>query len=276
MNKKIQIMGILNITPDSFSDGGNYFGSLSAAVKRAKEMIAEGANIIDIGGESTRPGSCKISTDEEIKRVLPVLLQIRKELGNTIPLSIDTYKSVVAKKALENGATIINSLGGASFDRKILDVVKEYDCPFIIYHIKGIPSTMQKRAIKYHNVIKEIKDFFEEQIRLGVSSGIKREQYIIDPGIGFGKTTENNIEIIKNLDKFTSLCLPLSIGVSRKGHIGTILQKELHLDNSPGPLERLEGSLAETAIAIQNGAQIIRTHDVKETKKFIAILEKFL
>lgn len=273
-------MGILNSTPDSFSDGGKY-NSTGKAVKRVAQMLAEGADYIDIGGESTRrfspfkySSSQPINAEEEKQRVLPVIKAIRKHFGADIRLSIDTWKAEVAREALANGVNAVNSLGGFLFDEQLASVVAEYRCMIIIYHINGQPKTMQQGEISYADVVKEIGDFFESQIAVGETYGIKRDQFILDPGIGFGKTVEQNIEILKNLDRFSHFNLPILIGVSRKSHLGKILQESLQIETSHA--ERLEASLAETAVAIQNGAGIIRTHDIMQTKKFLAVLEKFL
>lgn len=270
--QKTQIMGILNITPDSFSDGGFYFNS-EDAVKRAEQMLAEGADVIDIGGESTRPGSERISAQEEIKRVIPVIKAIKKKFPNAT-LSIDTYKYEVAEEAEKNGCTIINSLGGFSRDGNLVNIVAKSNCKIVIYHIKGEPATMQKGQIMYADVVKEISTFFKDQIKIGKKHGIKKDRFILDPGIGFGKTLSQNIEIIKNLKAFNTFQLPILIGVSRKSHLGMILKDELGIESAP--LERLEGALAETAIAVQKGATIVRTHDILQTKKFLTVFEKFL
>jgi dihydropteroate synthase len=271
---KTQLMGILNVTPDSFSDGGDYYNNPGKAVIRAKQMLNEGADYIDIGGESTRPGSENISEEEELHRVLPVITAIKKHLGASIRISTDTWKAKVAVEALTAGANAVNSLGGFLFDEKLAKVIAKNRCMVIIYHIKGQPKTMQQGEITYNNVCQEIGDFFESQILFGEKHGIKHNQFILDPGIGFGKTAKQNIEILKNLQKFKKCNLPIMIGVSRKSHIRNILKDELAIETTP--IERLEGSLAETAIAVQNGASIIRTHDVKETKKFLAVFEKFI
>lgn len=267
------IMGILNVTPDSFSDGNLYFNP-KKAVLRAAQMIQEGADIIDVGGKSTRPGSESVSIDEEIKRVSPVIKGIRKKFPSSI-ISIDSYKSEVVRQALLEGANMVNSIGGFSFDPSLALLLGKNDLPVVIYHIKGKPKDMQKGDMVYNDVIGDIKELFENQIAFGISKGLKREQFILDPGIGFGKTVEQNLEIIKRLSEFKSLKLPICIGVSRKSHIGKILQEELGLKDIPAPLERLEGSLAETAIAVLKGAKIIRTHDVLQTEKFLTVLDKF-
>lgn len=273
LGSKTIVMGILNVTPDSFSDGGIYYKNVKASLERVEQMISQGADIIDIGGESTRPGSESITEEEELKRVLPIIKGIRKNFGSLIYLSIDTYKSKVARDCLKKGANMVNSLGGFRFDNKLAEVVYSYQCPIVIYHIKGQPKTMQKGEIAYKDVIKEIKTFFRKQIDFGIARGIKKEQFILDPGIGFGKTLKQNLEIIKKFSGFKIFKIPLLIGVSRKSHLGIILQKYLKTDKIPGPLERLEAGLAEVAVAVLNGAQIIRTHDVLETKKCLIVLD---
>jgi dihydropteroate synthase len=270
-SKKTLVMGILNVTPDSFSDGGLYFDDIAKAVARVEQMIEEGADIIDIGGESTRPGSTPISPEEELKRIIPVIDGVRNKLGDKIMLSIDTYKSSVAKEALQAGAHMINSLGGFTFDNTLADVVAAFDCPIVIYHTKGIPQTKQPEFTVYKDTIDEIVVFFQKQIFDGLSRGIQRAQFILGPGIGFGKTLEQNREIIKRLHEFAKLNLPLLVGVSRKGHLGKLLQQRLGLPHMPGASERLEASLAETAVL--NGASIVRTHDVLPTVKFLAVLD---
>jgi dihydropteroate synthase len=271
---KTLVMGVLNITPDSFSDGGLYFGDIQKAVVRAQEMVSQGADIIDVGGESTRPGSDFVSVEEELGRVIPVIEKIREELGGDVVISIDTNKAEVARKALQAGATIVNSLGGFSFDKNLVSVVKEFNCPIILYHIRQTPKTMQQGQISYEDVVRDIATFFDNQIEFGIKSGLSKNQFIIDPGIGFGKTIENNIELIKGIKNFSRFEVPILIGVSRKSHLGALLKEKLRLSEVPGPEDRLEASLAETAVAVLNGANIIRTHDVLETKKFLVILDE--
>jgi dihydropteroate synthase len=272
-DKKTLIMGILNVTPDSFSDGGLYFDDSAKAVARVEHMIEEGADIIDIGGESTRPGSTPISPQEELKRIIPIIEAIHNKLGDAVLLSVDTYKSSVAQEAMQAGAHMINSLGGFTFDNTLADVAAACACPIVIYHIKGEPQTMQAGSIVYRDVIADIADFFQKQIFHGLSRGMKREQFILDPGIGFGKTLEHNVEIIKRLHEFKTFNLSLLVGVSRKGHLGTVLQQRLGLAHLPDASERLEASLAETAVAVLKGASIVRTHDVLPTVKFLAVLD---
>lgn len=266
-------MGVLNVTPDSFSDGGLYF-SVGGALKQVGSLIKAGADIIDIGGESTRPGSLPVSVEEETRRVLPVIKKIRQKFGKEIIISIDTNKSEVADAAVEAGANMVNSLGGFNFDPNLAKVVACHQVPIVIYHIKGEPRTMQIGKIKYQNVISEINQFFAKQIAIGIKSGLKKQQFILDPGIGFGKSVEHNLRIVKNFKAFAKWKLPLVVGVSRKSHLGNILQTKLNLKKVPSPNERLEAGLAETAVAVWSGANIARTHDVWETKKFLAVLDE--
>ena len=272
--KKTLVMGVLNITPDSFSDGGLYFGNVKKALRQAETIIKDGADIIDIGGESTRPGSSPVSADEELRRVLPVIKKIRQKFKKKIIISIDTNKAEVADKAIETGANMINSLGGFTFDASLAKVAAKKKVPIVIYHIKGEPRTMQQGEIKYKNIISEINKFFGRQIAVGQKFGIPKNKFILDPGIGFGKNVEHNLTIIKKFKAFTGWHLPLLAGVSRKSHLGQILQSKLNLKKIPKPNERLEAGLAEVAVAVLNGANIVRAHDVAETKKFLAILDE--
>ncbi len=252
-SNKTYIMGILNVTQDSFSDGGLYFDK-SAAIKKAIQMVEEGADIIDIGGESTRPGAEPVTVEEELRRTIPVIEVLAKEIN--VPISIDTYKAEVAKKALEAGASIVNDISGLRFDPEMAKVVSEYKVPVVIMHIKGRPKDMQQNPV-YEALIPEIMDYLREGIRLAKESGVSEDKIIIDPGIGFGKTFNQNLEIINNLREFTLLEKPILIGLSRKAFIGKILG-EAH------PADRLEGTAAAVAISIMNGANIIRVHDIKE------------
>ncbi len=252
LGKKTLIMGIINVTPDSFSDGGQFFDS-EKAIEHAKQMTKEGADIIDIGGESTRPGSEPVTLEEEIGRVIPVIEGIANEVK--VPISIDTCKSEVAKAALEKGAAIINDISALRFDTKIADVAAEHDIPLILMHMKGTPKDMQQDPT-YGSVMGEIKEFLNERVEFAVSKGVPRESIIIDPGIGFGKKVEHNYEIIRKLGELKSLDLPILIGTSRKSFIG----KTLNLDVK----DRLEGTLATITMNIINGADIVRVHDVKE------------
>jgi len=272
VKQKTVVMGILNVTPDSFSDGGLYLG-VNAAVERATQMVDEGADIIDIGGESTRPGSRGVFADEEIQRVVPIIMAVKKKFGKRVLISVDTYKSVVAEAAVRAGAQIINSLGGSRFDPKIYAVAKKHTASIIVYHIKGEPRTMQKGEIFYKDVVKEIAKFFQNEIDVAKKFGVVKKQLWLDPGIGFGKTVAQNLEIIHRLKEFETFHLPIVIGVSRKSHLGILLKDAFHLPEPPLSTERLEAALAETTVAVLNGACIVRTHDVLATKKCLAVVD---
>lgn len=273
LGKRTLIVGTLNVTPDSFYDGGKFYPDVSKAVARIDEILKQGADVIDIGGESSRPGSTPVSAEEESARAIPVVRTARERFGAEPVISIDTYKSEVAHAALNAGADMINCLGGTLFDPAVADVAAEYGCPIVIYHIRGNPRTMQQGEIVYQDVVGDIIAFFEEQISFLLKSGVKKEQCVIDPGIGFGKTVDQNLEILRRLGELKILGLPVMIGVSRKSHLSTILKNMLKLDEIPGPEERLEASLAETAVAVLNGADMVRTHDVRETRKFLAVID---
>lgn len=249
LGKRTYIMGILNVTPDSFSDGGKFI-DLEKAVKQAKKMVAEGADIIDVGGESTRPGAHEVSAEEELKRVLPVVQRLVKEID--VPISVDTYKSEVAEEALRAGAHMINDVWGMQKDPEMASVVAKYGVPVIVMH-------NQKGTEYQGDIIEEICKFFRKSIQLGTAAGIKREKIILDPGIGFGKTTEQNILVMSRLGELNDLGHPILLGTSRKSMIGKIL------DLPSG--ERVEGTLATTVMGIIQGVDIVRVHDVKENMR---------
>jgi dihydropteroate synthase len=259
-NRYRYLMGALNITPDSFSDGGKYI-KIKNALNHAREIIAEGAEIIDIGGESTRPGSTPVDEKEELKRVIPIIEKLRKENGEII-ISIDTYKSSVAREALKNGADMINDISGLTFDENMVDVANSYNAPVVVMHIKGTPRDMQKRA-SYEDIMKELLEYFEKRINELTEDGIKK--IIIDPGIGFAKTKEHNLKIIRNLMELRVFNLPILIGISKKSFIGSILDKTVD--------ERENGTIATNAIALQNGAHILRVHNVRQHRELIKIFE---
>ena len=268
-SKNPLIMGILNVTPDSFSDGGKFF-SVDDAVKHAIQMEKDGADFIDIGGESTRPGSKSISLKEERKRVVPVLEKLVNKIK--IPISIDTYKSEIAKESLDIGASMINDITALRGDEKLAEVVAEYYLPICLMHMKGTPQNMQVNP-EYDDVVREIKEFLKERSEYAISKGIKKRNIIIDPGLGFGKRTgegiEDNLEILNRLPELKELGYPIMVGASRKKFIGYFFG-----DEKPLPVEkRLEGSLAAAIVAITNGANIIRVHDVKETRNIIDFVE---
>lgn len=264
IGKETILMGILNVTPDSFSDGGEFFDR-ERAIERGVEMEREGAHIIDVGGESSRPGAESISEDEERRRVIPVIKDLRKRVKCLI--SVDTYKASIAEEAIDNGADIVNDISGLRFDPRMVEVLKRKNVPFIIMHMKGTPKTMQINPY-YENVIEEIKVFFRERLAYLTKNDIDIERVILDPGIGFGKRQEDNERIIANLDRFQEFNRPLLLGVSRKSFIGNIL-------NLP-PKGRLEGSISSGIIGIFNGAHILRIHDVKEFSKAVKVADRIL
>lgn len=254
-------MGILNLTPDSFSDPG-LFVDPKKAVEHAHHMVAQGADIIDIGAESSRPGSAAVSAEEELERLIPVLKQLVKELK--VPISVDTYKTQTARKALEQGVDIINDITGLRGEAGIPELIAQYRAGLVIMHMRGNPKTMQVNPC-YDDVINQIKEFCAGGIDIAVSAGVSLAQIIIDPGIGFGKDLEHNLAIIRQLSEFKELGCPVLVGLSRKSFIGQIL--DLPID------QRLEGSLAASAAAVINGADIVRVHDIKETKRVLKVIE---
>ena len=249
--KCTRIMGILNVTPDSFSDGGRYL-DVDHAIAYAHQMVEDGADIIDIGGESSRPGALPVSIDEELARVLPVIGDLANRTATLI--SIDTYKSAVARRALQAGAHIVNDITALG-DVEMARVVAEMDAGLILMHMKGVPRTMQHSPV-YHDLIDEVQTFLRQRVDKAQAEGVCPDQIMIDPGIGFGKTAEHNIEILRRLDAFRSLDKPILIGTSRKSFIGRLL-------NLPNPDDRLEGTAATVAWAIAHGADVVRVHDVK-------------
>ena len=258
------IMGILNVTPDSFSDGGR-FNNIEAAVARAVEMVNDGAHIIDVGGESTRPGAVPASAEEELDRIIPVIEKIASIMDT--PISVDTYKAEVAEKALEAGAHIINDISGLTFDKNMASVAARADCPVILMHTGGRPQNMQDNP-HYDSIMDEILDFLEASINSAVSAGISHEKIIADPGIGFGKRLEDNLAIIKNFGQLKVLDVPLLIGASRKSFIGQIIGSDPKNTD-----DRIEGSIAASVLAAASGASIVRVHDVKETNRALKIAD---
>jgi len=258
--RKTFVMGILNVTPDSFSDGGR-FSNTKQAVAQGLRMADEGADIIDVGGESTRPGSEPVSVEEEIRRITPVIEQLADK--TSIPVSVDTYRPEVAFKAFEAGACILNDIN-ALRTRGMAEFAANHNLPVVLMHMQGKPKTMQESP-EYGNVVDEINAFFEERIAFALGKGVKRDNIILDPGVGFGKRLEHNLEILRNLAKFRKHNLPLMVGPSRKSFIGQILT--LSVD------ERLEGTLAAVTASILNGADIVRVHDVKEAVRVAAVAD---
>lgn len=260
------VMGILNLTPDSFSDGGR-FTEFDSAISHAEKMIKSGASIIDVGGESTRPGAEKVDINAEIDRVLPVIEKIKREFDTMV--SIDTYKSRVAELSVkEGGADIINDISALSFSVEMAEVVASLNVPVILMHIKGTPSDMQKDPF-YLDVIDEISEYFSERIEFAVSKGIKREKIIIDPGMGFGKRLEDNISIIKNLEKFKSFNLPIMTGLSKKSFLGT-------LSGISDPYEREVETITANLISAMKGASILRVHNVENCVRSLKVMKGLL
>ena len=253
-----KIMGILNMTPDSFFDGGKN-NSVEKALTRTEKMLNDGADFIDVGGVSTRPGAKEISVDEELKRVVPVIENILKRFPETL-ISIDTYQSATAKKAVESGAAIVNDISAGNLDDNMLKTVAELKVPYILMHMQGTPKTMQKNPV-YENVTIEVNQFFSEKIRILKEFGIN--DIILDPGFGFGKTVEQNYELLNNLDLIGFGEFPLLVGVSRKSMVTRLLNVL--------PENALNGTTVLNTIALQKGAKILRVHDVKEAKEVIEI-----
>lgn len=259
LRARCHFMGIVNVTPDSFSDGGRHF-SKAAAAAHALRLVEEGADIIDVGGESTRPGAEPVSLPEELRRVLPVIEEIRKT--SSIPISIDTRNAAVAEEALSAGADMINDISALSHDPRMADIAVAFKVPVVLMHMKGIPETMQRHPF-YTDVVGEVASRFRERISFARTAGIS--QIVLDPGIGFGKRLEDNLTLLANLSTFTSFGLPLLVGTSRKAFLGAL--------TSAGIEDRLPGTIASCLIAVQNGVNLLRVHDVKEVRAGLQIAE---
>ena len=258
-------MGVLNITPDSFSDGGRFFDK-GAAIKRAIEMADEGADIIDVGGESTRPGSLGVSYEEEIARIIPVIEKLDGKIECEI--SVDTRKSKVAEAALKAGASIINDVSGLKYDKDMAKVAARYGAGMILMHMRGTPANMQDSP-EYSDLIGEIKNSLKFSVEEALKSGVRKNLIAIDPGIGFGKTVDQNLEILDRLEEFLDLGFPLCVGTSRKSFLGKLL-------NKPAADDRLAGTIATCVTAVMKGARILRVHDVRAVRDAITITEKVL
>ncbi len=261
LEKRFSVLGIVNVTPDSFFDGGKY-ATTKQAVDHGLSLANDGADILDIGGESTRPGAKQLSVEEELARVIPVVSALSKLIQ--IPLCVDTTKAAVAEAAIESGATWINDISAGRFDSRMPCVIAKNQCAIILMHSRHIPETMQKAPI-YKNVISEVSAELLQSVDLFCSAGVLRENILLDPGLGFAKRLEDNVTILSKCEKFVSLGFPLCIGASRKSFIGFITQREA--------ADRLPGSLACVAAAFYKGAQIFRVHDVKETVDLLTMLE---
>ncbi|MEK6730189.1 MAG: dihydropteroate synthase [Planctomycetota bacterium] len=259
---KTHVMGILNVTTDSFYDGKRYYAAKDA-VNHGLTLAAEGADIIDVGGESTRPGAHPASEADELKRVIPVVKALSKQIK--IPISIDTYKAAVAEKAIDAGASIINDISGLTLDKRMAAVAAAAKVPIIIMHKKGTPKTMQRRPMRSKRVLPEILSYLKKSIAIAIKNGIESDKIILDPGIGFGKTALHNLEILKGLKELDCVGFPLLIGTSRKNFIRTILNVSVQ--------DSLYGTLATVAIAAMNGAHIVRVHDVRAAVQVVAICD---
>ncbi|MBU1628211.1 dihydropteroate synthase [bacterium] len=261
LNSDTELMGVVNITPDSFCDSGRYIDKY-AAIDHVLKMVENGASIIDIGGESSRPNSLPVSGKEELNRILPVLRALKGKLS--VPVSVDTYKSQVASVALEEGADIINDISALRFDKELPDLIAKHKAGVILMHMKGSPRNMQDNP-QYGNVVDEITSFLKERVEFALSAGISKESIMIDPGIGFGKNLHHNLSIFKGIDHFKNLDLPLLIGPSRKTFIGQITGK--------GVCERIFGTAGVIAYCALKGVNVIRVHDVTQMKDVVALVK---
>lgn len=255
------LMGILNVTPDSFSDGGHHY-AYAAAVARGRELVAEGADILDVGGESTRPGAADVPAEEEVARVVPVITALREE-GITVPISIDTRKADVLRAAIAAGANLLNDVSALRYDPLCAEIAAEAGLAVCLMHAKGDPRTMQM-APSYTDVLVEVADFLAERVEAAVASGIPRDRILVDPGIGFGKTVEHNLALIQGIALFHDLGCPILIGASRKRFIGT-------LGRADEPGDRIPGSIAVALEALHAGVQVLRVHDVRETRQAVSL-----
>ncbi len=262
LQNETKIMGVLNVTPDSFSDGGQYMDPAKAE-ERALRMEVEGAHLLDIGGESSRPGSKPVTWKEELKRVLPVLKRLKHQIK--IPISLDTYKVEVAQAALDNGADIINDIYGLRSNKKLAKCIAKSGSGVILMHIQGDPATMQKKPT-YKDLVKDIGQSLKRSIQLALEAGIERSHIAIDPGFGFGKTEDQNFELLSRLDEFVAMGYPLVVGLSRKSFLGN------HLGVPEA--ERLSASLAGASVALQKGAHILRVHDVLPHRQLALIMDR--
>ena len=268
LRQSAKIMGILNVTPDSFSDGGQFF-SLEAAVLHARELIAEGAEIIDVGGESTRPGADPVSLEEELHRVIPVIREIRSEFPSVL-ISVDTYKAETARQAILAGADIVNDITALRGDPKMIDVIRENEVAVVLMHMQGLPKTMQV-APSYREVVSEVIEFLRERCDWLVNHGVDRETIAIDPGFGFGKRLADNIQLMRNLEAFQTLTRPLVVGVSRKSALG-----QLSGDSALPASKRIWPTVALTCLLREKGAHLLRVHDVKPNVEALRMTEAIL
>lgn len=268
MGHRTLIMGILNVTPDSFSDGGKFY-TYNNAIVQGQKLCEEGADILDIGGESTRPFSKEISEEEEVQRVLPIIEHLAKRVG--VPISIDTTKAGVAKRALDAGASMINDIGALRMDPSLADLAAQRKVPVILMHMKGIPGTMQVNP-HYDDLMGELKEFLSERIEFAIKKGIDRSKIIVDPGIGFGKNTDHNLQVIANLSEFNRLKVPILIGPSRKAFIRNTLREHGMKEYCADAPEVETGTQAVISASILNGAHIVRVHNVANTVSTVKLI----
>lgn len=262
MRQRTAVMGVLNVTPDSFSDGGRY-ADIDTALAHGVEMVREGAGIVDVGGESTRPGAGAVPLEEELERVIPVIRGLRARVA--VPISIDTYKEAVARRALEAGADVVNDISALRFDPAMAGLVATEDVPVVLMHMQGRPRTMQ-RAPHYVDVVREVAAFLRERVAFAMERGVAAHRIVVDPGIGFGKDTGHNLELLRRLDALVSLGQPVLVGLSRKAFLGRLLDEGT-------PDARLEGSLAGAVAAVLAGARMVRAHDVAATCRAVRVAE---
>lgn len=260
--RRTLVMGVLNVTPDSFSDGGRFF-SIEAALERAGKLLLEGADLLDVGGESTRPGAASVPADEEIRRIVPVIERLAAQGGT--PISVDTQKPEVAHAALLAGASIVNDIAANRADDAMARVVAEFGAGYVAMHMQGTPQTMQQSPA-YSDVVGEVDNFFAERLAMLERLGVRREQVVLDPGIGFGKTLEHNLRLLAALPRFARQGRPVLLGVSRKSFLGKLTGTE-------NPAERLPGALTCAALAVRDGVQLLRVHDVRETVQAVRVAE---
>ena len=269
MSCRTAVMGILNVTPDSFSDGGRY-PDIESAVARGIEMVGQGASIVDVGGESTRPGAVEVSAAEEMDRVLPVICELRPRVAT--PISIDTCKAEVARRALDAGADMVNDVSALRFDPGMVGLVAREAVPVVLMHMKGRPRTMQ-RAPRYDDVVREVAAFLEERVAHAVKNGVAPDRIVVDPGIGFGKDLEHNLALLRHLQALGSLGRPVLVGLSRKSFLGRLEGSGGSTHPPGGPESRLAGSLAGATAAVLAGAHMVRVHDVLETCRAVRVAD---
>ena len=255
-----RIMGILNVTPDSFSDGGEWF-DFEQAVQHGRALVAEGADILDVGGESTRPGAAPVALDEELRRVVPVI-RVLREVG--AQLSIDTMKLTVAEAAVEAGATFVNDVTAFRHEPELAGFVADRGCDCCLMHMLGEPRTMQENPV-YDDVVDDVRAFLEERARFAVAAGVREERIMVDPGIGFGKTLQHNLQLLRRLDEIVALGFPVVVGTSRKSFLGRLTGRE-------DPHDRVAATLATTVLALERGASVFRVHDVAPTRDALAVV----